>query len=343
MSAQKSLLTELGEAIDRYRASKQIVGTCQPPIKPRNAHWLHWLLPNGGTILLVLVLILTQQIWARPLNNPNATSISTIPYQGRLADSGGTPVTGMQNMEFRIYDVPTGGVPLWEELWTGGNAVSVSDGLFSVLLGSLNTSLTTVVQGHDELYLGVTVGTDSEMSPRVQLGSVPFSMQALTVPDGSITTEKLADNSVTSDKVDFSVPRLLGYKTCHACGNTTESKPSGEWGAYPFKGANAQDIIEVSVTTHGNPVLVQMTGRYQQNNTSGTTWCFAQVWQDGTLIRGAHLDGTNIASADSGCSGSYLFTDLPAGTYTFRAAAWLSSDVTSMSWTLERQIAVYEY
>ena len=29
------------------------------------------------------------------------------------------------------------------------------------------------------------------MTPRVQLGSVPFAMQALTVPDGSITAEKL--------------------------------------------------------------------------------------------------------------------------------------------------------
>jgi hypothetical protein len=39
--------------------------------------------------------------------------------------------------------------------------------------------------------LGITVGTDDEMTPRVRLGSVPFAVQALTVPDGSITAAKL--------------------------------------------------------------------------------------------------------------------------------------------------------
>ncbi len=164
-----------------------------------------WLLPNPGTLILMIILALTIPVLARPNDAPSATSVSTIPYQGRLADAAGTPVTGMQNMEFRIYDVPTDGTPLWEEFWTGGNSVSVSDGLFSVLLGSLNTNLVSVVQGHEALYLGVTVGTDTEMAPRVQLGSVPFSMQALTVPDGSVTTAKIADGAVTQAKFDAGV------------------------------------------------------------------------------------------------------------------------------------------
>jgi len=32
-------------------------------------------------------------------------------------------------------------------------------------------------------WLGITVGTDDEMQPRVQLGSVPWAVQALTVPE----------------------------------------------------------------------------------------------------------------------------------------------------------------
>jgi len=39
-------------------------------------------------------------------------------------------------------------------------------------------------------WLGITMGTDDEMQPRVQLGSVPWAMQAATVPDGSITMER---------------------------------------------------------------------------------------------------------------------------------------------------------
>jgi hypothetical protein len=52
------------------------------------------------------------------------------------------------------------------------------------------------------------VGTDDEMQPRVQLGSVPFAVQALTVPDGSITTAKIVDGAVTQAKLGSDVSLL---------------------------------------------------------------------------------------------------------------------------------------
>ncbi len=39
----------------------------------------------------------------------------------------------------------------------------------------------------------ITVGTDSEMTPCVQLGSVPFAIWALTVAEVSVTGAKIAD------------------------------------------------------------------------------------------------------------------------------------------------------
>jgi len=203
MQTRRSLLIYLGEAIDRYRVEQ--VNNRGPDQRHVSSGWLNWIsrqfIPNLGSVLLVLILFSVFPGLAAPLTGINATSISTIPYQGRLADASGNPVTGKQNMEFRIYDVPAGGTPLWEEFWTGANSVDVSDGLFSVMLGSINTGLTAVVQGNTTLYLGITVGTDSEMSPRVQMGSVPFSIWSLTVADNSVTTTKLADNAVTGVKV----------------------------------------------------------------------------------------------------------------------------------------------
>jgi hypothetical protein len=160
-----------------------------------------WLLPNPGTLILMIILAIAVPAAIGSPQTQSAVSTSTISYQGRLADSIGTPLTGYYNMEFRIYDVPTGGVPLWEEFWTGGNSVQISDGLFNVMLGSINNTLASAIEGHDELYLGITVGTDSEMTPRVQLGSVPFAMQAMTVPNGSITSEKIADGAVGSSEI----------------------------------------------------------------------------------------------------------------------------------------------
>ena len=144
-----------------------------------------------------------------PFRAESAASTGTIAYQGRLADSSGTPLTQTLAMSFRLYSAVTGGTPLWTEQWTGSNGVKVSDGLFNVMLGSLTPIPQAVITGNANLFLGITVGTDDEMTPRVQLGSVPFAVQALSVPDGSITAAKLAadvslvppDGSVTTAKI----------------------------------------------------------------------------------------------------------------------------------------------
>ncbi|MCA9995567.1 MAG: hypothetical protein KDE56_07470 [Anaerolineales bacterium] len=201
------LATQVGEVIDQHRASQEETEEhieneyALAPKRQSKVKYIHWFLPNGGTLILIALLIATQSVWARSSQSTTAASTSTISYQGRLADAGGTPLTGLHNLEFRVYDTPSGGAPLWEELWTGGNAVQVSDGLFNVMLGSLNPSLASAIADQNELYLGITVDTDNEMVPRVQLGSVPFSLQALTVADDSITTAKIADEAVTQAKL----------------------------------------------------------------------------------------------------------------------------------------------
>lgn len=161
-------------------------------LRPTARRWL----PTPGnaifTLALVFILLWAQNVGALNLGAPAVgTSTSTIAYQGRLADSEGVPLTETLNMSFRLYTQANGGIAQWTEQWTGSNGVRVSDGLFNVMLGSLDPIPQNIITGNDTLFLGITVGTDDEMSPRVQLGSVPFAVQALTVPDGSITADKL--------------------------------------------------------------------------------------------------------------------------------------------------------
>ncbi len=155
----------------------------------RNWRWWRWLLPTPGnvlfTLLVVGILFYTQSVGAFPARAP-ATSANTIPYQGRLADASGAPVNGAVMMTFKLYDIDSGGVALWTETWP---SVQVNGGLFNVLLGSITSIPQSTFADNDSLWLGVTVGGDSEMTPRVQLGSVPF---AASVPDGTITSSKLA-------------------------------------------------------------------------------------------------------------------------------------------------------
>ena len=166
-----------------------------------------WVLPSPSTVLFTVLaigaLFLAQSVGAlrASRSSSSSTSVGTIAYQGRLTDADGDPLTGTYSMVYRLYDVYTGGAPLWTEQWTGSNRVAVSGGLFNVLLGSLTPIPQGVIASSGPLYLGVTIATDDEMRPRVQIGSVPYAMQALTVPDGSITTEKISDGGVTAPKL----------------------------------------------------------------------------------------------------------------------------------------------
>ena len=196
MQPPKNLLVVLAEWWEQRQAYRRLIAP------ERKASRITRFLPTPGnvifTLAMIALLVAAQSVGALPLGRPQAApaaaSTGTIAYQGRLADANGNPLTGTYNMIFRLYAVPTGGAPLWEEQWTGSNGVRVSDGLFNVMLGSLHAIEQSVIAGHDQLWLGITVGTDDEMQPRVQLGSVPFAVQALTVPDGSITQAKLASN-----------------------------------------------------------------------------------------------------------------------------------------------------
>ena len=111
-----------------------------------------------------------------------------INYQGKLTDSSGVAVPdGSYHMRFWLITSPTAATTspsaVWSEERTGGDRVTVTNGLFSVMLGS--TSPLTSVDFDQTLYLAVEIGGsggtpswDGEMSPRKVLGTVPAAFEA---------------------------------------------------------------------------------------------------------------------------------------------------------------------
>lgn len=110
-------------------------------------------------------------------------------YQGKLTNSAGTIVAdNSYSIVFNLYTAASGGSSIWTESRTGANKVSVTDGLFSIMLGSV-TSLSSV-DFNQTLYLGVNVESDGEMTPRKILGAVPAAFEANKI-DGLDSTDLL--------------------------------------------------------------------------------------------------------------------------------------------------------
>jgi microcystin-dependent protein len=118
---------------------------------------------------------------------------SVINYQGRLYDPalGGTggPLTGVQQVQFRIWDSLGGGTLIWGREFP----VSCTDqGVFNVLISDGGTWLGGVTNHlpaaflEQDRYLELTVvGYGNAISPRQQLVSAPYAMQSAYALDAS--------------------------------------------------------------------------------------------------------------------------------------------------------------
>ncbi|MEO0020818.1 MAG: hypothetical protein ABIK48_01400 [candidate division WOR-3 bacterium] len=161
-----------------------------------------------------------------------ATDAITIPrllsYQGRLTDSLGNPVPdGSYQLTYRLYTQETGGTPFWNEVQT----VSVRNGIFSVLLGSV-TPISSIPDA-GAVYLSLQVGTGSELTPRLRIVSAAYaflteraansdllqgkdttaldaryvnegqanSVTSAMITDGAVGTADIANIAVTSAKI----------------------------------------------------------------------------------------------------------------------------------------------
>ena len=256
----KSIQTPQGEIEQQpteaaAHQAKPFLGATDAQKASRESRLASWLPTRGNALFTLLVaglLVMTQSIWSRPQPSPSATFPSTISFQGRLTSPSGDPLTGEYNIWFRIYDVPTGGTPLWEEYWIGDNSLEVSDGLLNVMLGSINNTLTSVIASHYELYLGITVGTDSdEMSPRVPLSSVPFSMQA----SNADTVDGLHASDLATDST-----MVEGWPDAIKCKSSSQNldtilyltyDKSWEGNRMHYRQINYHDQIEVSFNIDG--------------------------------------------------------------------------------------------
>jgi len=124
-----------------------------------------------GLSNLILVIFVSLIAWHLQVAACYAEIPHLINYQGKLTDSGGQSVTGTKSIIFKIYNVASGSTPLWQET----QSVTVSKGVFNVLLGSV---VALDLPFDVPYYLTMQVGTDPEMTPRQRISSVGYAYRA---------------------------------------------------------------------------------------------------------------------------------------------------------------------
>ncbi|MFQ5453659.1 MAG: hypothetical protein ACE5D6_05680 [Candidatus Zixiibacteriota bacterium] len=142
-----------------------------------------------------------------------------INYQGNLTESDGTPSDGVFFIKFVIYDAATSGTEIWN---SNIQEVTVTNGLFEVMLGaSPMPALPDNLFSADTVrYLGIKVGSDLEISPRIKFTSTAYAYQSLradsagyaetaniatvasSVVADAIGTAEIADGSITAVDID---------------------------------------------------------------------------------------------------------------------------------------------
>ena len=123
-----------------------------------------------------------------------------VPVQGRLTDASGTPLHGVYNITVSIYDQSTGGTALC----TDTDSVQVSHGLFNA---ELDFCTSDDIDGR-QLWLGIKVGGDPEMTPRQGIFAVPY---AWGLRPGAKIKESLAGDPILELDNDGGGGALVAY------------------------------------------------------------------------------------------------------------------------------------
>jgi trimeric autotransporter adhesin len=180
---------------------------------------------------------------------------TTINYQGILKDAAGNIVeNGNYDITFNLYNIESGGSSLWNETQT----INVTNGIINAKLGSANPYSSLIFA--EARWLGMTVGAETELTPRIALTSVPYSFYTMNVLNGSITASKIADGQVVKSLNGLKdiVNLVAGSNvTITPSGNDITISSNGGGSGIGGNGTTNYLPFFTGITTLGNSVIYQ--------------------------------------------------------------------------------------
>jgi hypothetical protein len=143
----------------------------------------------GPTTLLISLLLLAL------VTSVTAAVPQLINYQGRLTNSIGAPLDTTVALIFQIYADSNGVTSLWDETHP---SVTITDGLFQVLLGSVSPIAQNVFTG-EKRWLGVRLSGGSATT-LIPIVSAAYAYRS-NASDTASLAKTVSDNAITSAKI----------------------------------------------------------------------------------------------------------------------------------------------
>ena len=249
-----------------------------------------------------------------------------INYQGKLTDNSNVPAPdGDYTIIFKFYDALTSGNLLWTESWdgeSGRSKVAISNGLFSVMLGTYESL--SGIDFNQTIYLSVQVESDDPMTPRKIIGAVPAAFQAQEL--GGYT---------------WTVPGTIGSTTPNTGAFTTLSAAySGASTALTINQSGAGWLADIQKS--GAPkFMIDNSGNVGIGTTSPTATLHLKAGTaDASTAPLKFTSGTNLTSPEAGAmefAGTNLYFTPSASRKTF---AFTDSNITGTAGGLSSTLAV---
>lgn len=236
-----------------------------------------------------------------------------INFQGKLTNADGTNVAdNTYSVVFTLYDASGAGTNLWSET----QSVTTINGIFQVALGSVNQTLGAVNFNSDSMYLGIKVGADAEMAPRIRFSAVPYAFNAdklngITATQ-SATGFTLQGGTSSLSRVAFTTtagvltlqPDLAAGLTLQSNGANALTLDTGGAAVVQIGATNATGITLGTVTTlAANKALIITGGAGNPVATTGTVWYDTTVNKFKIVENGVVKTICNTTDAGCGAGG----------------------------------------
>ena len=253
-----------------------------------------------------------------------------INYQGRLTDTGGTPLDGTYPMRFEIYDSVTGPTLLWD---SGLVSVDVDQGLFNVELA---------VDPHDfngqALWLRINVDGDW-LLPRQELVPVPYALSLR--PGAQIVGPPTAmDGWVLKVDLDGFYPLARAVFASAATGSAIRGESTGGHGALGVstnnhgvsgRSENKSGVYGSSVDSHGvyGRSVNREGGFFVSQNERGV-YGKSEAGREGVLgqsisgpgVHGTSTNGIGVSGRSENTYGGYFASANYRGLYVKGGPIW---------------------